>query len=154
MALLAMRHIFDPRPADSLPRILRLLETVARTRSGLRALEAVMRYFSASERVEEKDLREALTSVFPDEGEKLMVSVAEKYIREGIQKGKRQGSTEMARKNLIEVLEARFGNVPVSVAERIREVEDVGLLRGLHKKAVTIESLERFQEALESVSEG
>jgi len=153
VGLLAMRHIFDPQPADSLSRILRLLETVAGTRSGLRALEAVMRYFAASERVEEKELHEALATVFPDEGEKLMISMAEKYIREGIKEGKRQGSAETARADVLEVLEARFGDVPVSVAERIRETEDVGLLRSLHKKAVTIESLGRFQEALEGVSE-
>ena len=152
--LLAMRHIFDPRPADSLPRILRLVATVARTSSGLRALEAVMRYFSASERVEERELHEALTTVFPDEGEKLMVSMAEKYIQEGIKEGERRGSAATAREDILEVLEARFGGVPVSVAERIRGSEDVGLLRSLLKRAVTIESIERFQEALERVSEG
>jgi len=150
VALLAMRHIVDPRPADSLPRILRLVATVARTSSGLRALEAIIRYFAASERVEENELHEALTSVFPDEGEKLMVSMAEKYIQEG----ERRGSAATAREDLLEVLEARFGGVPVSVAERIQEAEDVGLLRSLLKKAAIIESLERFQEALERVSEG
>ena len=150
MRLLAMRHIVDPRPVDSLPRILRLVATVAQTSSGLRALVAVIRYFAASERVEERELHEALTSVFPDEGEKLMVSMAEKYIKEG----ERRGSAAATRELVLEVLEARFGVVPVSVAERIRGAEDVDMLRSLHKKAATIESLERFQEALERVSEG
>jgi hypothetical protein len=144
-----MRHIFDPRPSDRFPRILRLLETVVRTRSGLRALEALVRYFDASGRVDDDELREALTTVFPEKGAKLMGSMVEKWTQEG----KRQGSTATTRELVIEVLEARFGGVPASIVERIGRTDDIGTLKALHREGVTVESLEQFQDALERVSE-
>jgi hypothetical protein len=100
--------------------------------------------------VEEQELHEALMTVFPDEGEKLMVSMAEKWIQEG----KRQGSTEITRELVLEVLEARFGGVPASIVERIERTDDIDTLKELLREGATVESLERFQEVLGKISGG
>ena len=96
----------------------------------------------------EKEVREALEGL-PIEGEKLMGTLAEKWFQEGIEKGIEKGAAQTARKAVLEVLEARFGSVPESVAEWIQGAEDVGMLQALLKEAATAESPERFRKALE-----
>ena len=60
----------------------------------------------------------------------------------------RLGELRMLRKNILEVLKVRFGDVPDEfnkILDRIREVE---LLENLHRQAVTIASLEDFETLL------
>jgi plasmid replication initiation protein len=116
----------------------------------MEALEAVLRYFaSASDRVGAAELREALDEAFPDQGEKIMSTLAERWIDEGKRQGLQQGSAATAREAVVEALEARFDVVPRSVLERIEETDDVAVLKMLHKKAIMAESLEDFRKALE-----
>lgn len=52
--LLALRRTFDEDLGQRIPRILAMLMPVARTRTGLQAVEALLRYFSAvGERLDE-----------------------------------------------------------------------------------------------------
>ena len=55
----------------------------------------------------------------------------------------------MAKEALADTLEARFEVVPRSLLERIEGLDDVAVLKILHKQAVTAESLEDFRRALE-----
>ena len=82
-----------------------------------------------------------------------MSTLAERWIEEGkqqgLQQGLQRGSAATAREAVVEALEARFDVVPRSVLERVEGVEDVAVLKMLHKKAVTAESLEDFRKALD-----
>ena len=80
-----------------------------------------------------------------------MASVVEKWIGQGIEQGIEQGSTATAREALLEVLRARFGGVPATVAEWVASQKDVEILRGLLKEAATTGSLEAFQRAVKRV---
>jgi hypothetical protein len=43
----------------------------------------------------------------------------------------------------------RFGEVPPTLIERINAIEDVSVLKQLHRQAIAIPSIEEFQQLLE-----
>ncbi|MBD2085748.1 transposase [Trichocoleus sp. ST-U3] len=63
-------------------------------------------------------------------------------------RGIRKGIVQNSRENVIEVLETRFETVPSSIAESINNLEDSAVLKQLLKRAITISSLEEFQQAI------
>jgi hypothetical protein len=50
--------------------------------------------------------------------------------------------------DIIDILEIRFGEVPNELVDAINQVEDADLLKTLHRRAVTIESLFDFQQSI------
>jgi flagellar biosynthesis/type III secretory pathway protein FliH len=90
---------------------------------------------------------------FPEQGEKIMSTLAERWIeegkRQGLQQGLQQGTAAAAREAVVEALEARFDVIPRSLLERIEQTEDPAVLKMLLKKAVTSPTLEDFRAALE-----
>ncbi|HLO86038.1 MAG TPA: hypothetical protein VK203_13670 [Nostocaceae cyanobacterium] len=66
------------------------------------------------------------------------------FERDGIM----QGSLQATRENIIEVLETRFGNLPEQLKNQINVLNDLQMLKSLHKQAITIASLEDFEQLL------
>jgi len=64
--------------------------------------------------------------------------------RIGIKKG--------IRESVIDNLEVRFQVVPQSIAEALEEIEDVSVLKMLHKKAVTVGSIDEFMQFLKETN--
>ena len=129
--LLALKHVFDPDVGVRLPEIVGLLREVARSPTGLAALEAVLRYLtSATDAVDEPALRQALNEAFPAFGGTIMPTLMEQWtkrahqrgleqgIEQGIQRGIQQGQTEGEAALLLRLLERRFG--PLSPRHRAR----------------------------------
>ena len=83
----------------------------------------------------------------------LMVeSVAYELIKEeGLREGMERGMETRLREDVLEVLEVRFGRVPVEVEEQVRRLRGQETLEGLHRKAILVQSLEAFGEVLSSV---
>ena len=77
-----------------------------------------------------------------------VTSVERIGIKKGLQQGLQQGSFETSREDIIEILKTRFKNVPGSIVTALNSTEDLSLLKDLLKKAVTITSLDEFQEDL------
>ena len=69
--------------------------------------------------------------------------------QDGIIEGKIQDAREM----VLEILDTRFEAVPRSVMKKIEEIEDLTVLKSLHKKAILVESVERFNEIMMKVLE-
>jgi predicted transposase/invertase (TIGR01784 family) len=137
---LAMLHVFDD---DLKPRALRLLEElrpVASTEAGKEAVVALLHYFgNARDRADRSDLLDAVGEAFPGpEGDRIMVTIADEWIQEGI------------RQSIEQVLEARFQGVPGPVRERLGRIEDIRALQEVLRTAATAESLEAFGQVLES----
>ncbi|MBD1890063.1 transposase [Coleofasciculus sp. FACHB-SPT9] len=63
-------------------------------------------------------------------------------------RGIRKGILQNSRENIIEVLETRFETVPSSIVESVTSIEDPALLKQLHRRAITISSVEEFQQAI------
>lgn len=153
--LLALRRTFDEDLGQRIPRILAMLMPVARTRTGLQAVEALLRYFSAvGERLDERTLREAVEQVDPAGGDRIMATLAEKWIKDGVEQGIRQGmqqgSVATAQEFLLAVLSTRFQRIPRPLRQRIQMLNDVNLLRNLVEAAARADSIEGFREDLET----
>ena len=69
-------------------------------------------------------------------------------MQRGIQQGIQQGAVQTAREAVLEVLSLRFQAVPPSLSERIHQLEDLSVLKELHRKAITVRSLKEFEENL------
>ncbi len=68
--------------------------------------------------------------------------------QEGILQGIQQGQIGSVRDSVIEVLEIRFGDVLNDVLEVIGRIENIAILKHLHKKALTASSLQEFAQSL------
>ena len=77
----------------------------------------------------------------------------QKGMQQGMQQGMHQGVLDQSRQGVIDALEARFELVPRSIAAIIQEIDEPAVLKALHKKAVTIDSLDSFREFLTKVLE-
>ncbi|KYC38201.1 transposase [Scytonema hofmannii PCC 7110] len=60
----------------------------------------------------------------------------------------RVGMLKVQREYLIDTLETRFGEVPPELMEKIENLYDMPVLKQLHRQAITIGSLEEFQQLL------
>jgi hypothetical protein len=65
-------------------------------------------------------------------------------LQAGLQEGRQEGRQQAKRESLLRVLEARFGEVPYTLRERVGAVEDDALLSQWLTHAATAPSLEAF----------
>jgi hypothetical protein len=76
-------------------------------------------------------------------------------IERGRTEGIAEGMIEKGRESTIAILENRFDSVPTSLVETINQINDEVVLKILHKRAITIASLEEFQEFMnQQLSDG
>jgi hypothetical protein len=68
--------------------------------------------------------------------------------KKGRKIGKEIGIMSRSREAVLEILEMRFGRIPMSLSSAVNGLEDLATLKDLHKEAVTTASLEAFEEAL------
>jgi hypothetical protein len=62
--------------------------------------------------------------------------------------GHKEGHQEGRQEALLDILEVRFERLPETLIEAIKNLKDTLLLSELHKKAVLVESLEKFEQLL------
>ncbi len=68
------------------------------------------------------------------------------------QEGIEEGKVEIAREDVIEVLAVRFGDIPSNVLENINRINDVSVLKRLHRNAIAISSMEAFVELINEIN--
>lgn len=74
------------------------------------------------------------------------VTFAERYGRkEGRKEGRQEGRLQTLREDILDILEARFGEVPGEVREKIETLSDEARLKSLHRRAALTSSLEDFR---------
>lgn len=85
----------------------------------------------------------------PDERErKGIMEIVTSWMEKGIERGMQQGMLQKAREDILEVLEARFGEAPYELRERILAVTQEAELKRLHRQSALAESLEAFRAKL------
>jgi hypothetical protein len=147
--LLLLKHIFDERLAERLPGILILLQQLTRQKTGLEFLETLLRYVSvATDKVSNTQLIYAVEAVFTDVGDEMMPTIASKWIEQGLE----QGLEQATRQDILEIVEVRFGYVPEEVETAVTSITHLPTLRSLLRLAITVESLEAFQEQLDALN--
>ena len=69
-----------------------------------------------------------------------------------VEKVVQQSILQTARKSVIQVLKIRFGDIQPTLAASINKIDDPGRLELLHEKAITVESVEQFEQILQDTS--
>ena len=69
---------------------------------------------------------------------------------DGIEKGLKEGTLQNARKSICKVLEVRFSEVPDNITATLDEIDNTEWLEQLLEQAVTVASLEAFEQLLAS----
>ena len=132
--LLALKHVFDPDLGVRLPEIVGLFRDVARSPTGLAALEAVLRYLtSATDAFDEPALRQALDQALPTLGGTIMPTLMEQWTerarQQGVQQGIQQGQTQGEAALLVRQLERKFTRLPAKYRTRVEAADAHTLLR-------------------------
>lgn len=75
--------------------------------------------------------------------------------RKGYERGLEEGMQQVlqtAREDVVEVLQIRFGKLPHNLTEKLTQLNQLALLKTLHKQAVTIGSVALFEQFLRDKS--
>jgi flagellar biosynthesis/type III secretory pathway protein FliH len=112
-------------------------------------------------------LRQTLTEYEEEQKMSYISSIEQIAIKEGLQKGMEQGLQQglqqdlqqgieqgilqKAQEDILEVLTVRFGEVAQRLSEVVGNLTDATMLKILHRQAITIESLDKFEQVLESL---
>ena len=73
--------------------------------------------------------------------------------QDGISEGIQLGKVQEAREAVLEILDLRFEVVPHSLMKKIEGIENLSVLKSLHKKAILVDSIEQFKELLSKLLE-
>ena len=77
-----------------------------------------------------------------------MSNLEREWLKEGKKEGQEEGKLSEARSAVLEALDAKFDRAADTVADYIKGLNDVALLRALLRRAVTAPSLDDFRNQL------
>lgn len=143
-ALLLFKYILRPELRERLPGILGLLNTFVTKRRGLEYLEIMLKYIlhaSPTDAISYEELKRTVTEALPHIGGHIMPTIADVLREEGV--------VQNAREAVLEILEVRFGAVPLALKEDIQGISDPTFLKALLRKAIQSPSLKDFETLLE-----
>ncbi|HLX63158.1 MAG TPA: hypothetical protein VKX17_17945 [Planctomycetota bacterium] len=69
-------------------------------------------------------------------------------LKEGLKEGLNKGILQTNRANIVELLRARFGRVPLAMGKAVRSIDDPIVLKSIFRNAVKCESLDEFKRVL------
>ena len=69
-------------------------------------------------------------------------------LEQGLEQGLERGRLQGFRSDVLDVLEIRFGTVPVEVRAKVEGMHDDVALKSLHREAVIVESINAFKAML------
>ena len=156
-ALLAMKYVWDDGIIDAIPKIQQIIDEFGKINTGAGLWMSLFRYIIQAARVEDEEaFEQAVANI--DLGGDTMGTLAEKWFREGeqkgiekgledgmqkgIQKGRLEGSLEV----LLDLLEIKFGRYDAELAAKIKGLDTMDAIdatRGAIKSADTIEDLKK-----------
>ncbi len=151
-ALATLRAIFDPDLHEQLPQLIKLIFALEEEHTGLEYIKLVLYYLSkATEKVSREQLQQVLLQQ-GSQGEKLMGTIAQEYIREGIEigieKGIETGIERNLRENIAEILAVRLGVPEETYALLLERITERDALRRLLLLASTAVSPTEFETGL------
>jgi len=73
----------------------------------------------------------------------------EEAFKEVMEKGIVSGEVKASKEMMIETLEERFDIISVGLVNKINEIENPMVLKGLRRQAIRCKSLEEFEKILE-----
>lgn len=165
VALLLLKHIFDPDLASRLPSILGLMHDLFEQRQddGLRYLRTFLRYvMSASEKVTRKNLETIVIQALSNyaKGGEVVMTLAEQLQKEGyeqgMQQGMQRGMQQGMREGLIEgialSLDLKFGENGLALMPFIQTIHNLEQLHIIKNAIKTSQTLAELQAVVLSCS--
>ena len=143
----ALRH--GPRsPLQGVAECLRLLTTLRLDPARVRLISGFIDTYLRLNAAEELRFKAQVAKV-PDEQQKhhvmeIVTSWMEIGLKQGRQEGRQEGLLHEAREGVLEVLEARFGEVPYTLREQILGLVDPAELKRHHRQAALVNTLADF----------
>jgi predicted transposase/invertase (TIGR01784 family) len=148
MCLLLLKNIYDPVLPELLPGIFSLARDLADVRTAVQYLYVALRYLSvAAEQVTKEELSAAYHEVMRDQGDEIMPTLAQQWIEEGREEGKKQALFS----SILDLLRVRFDASPAGLTERLSAIEEPETLSLILRQAAMAESLADFESYLDSL---
>jgi len=154
-----LKYVFRAELKEEVWRILELLAQLSQRENGLQYVKAVLWYLCAStDQIQPEDLRKALDATFPKEGDTLMPTIAEQWIKEGekrgLQRGLQRGREEGLREGEVEgllngveaALEIRYGKQGLSLFPEIKQRADTEMLKAIIEAVRQGRSLDELRQ--------
>ncbi len=142
-ALLLMKYIFHPNLHEYVPMILRVLKEARHQHDFMDFFEAFLLYlFNSLTKDTHREIEKTVHIEFPIEGEQVMPTIADMYREQGREEGLVKGITKLLR--------SKFDNLPLPLEERIHSVHDLSALETIMDIAIESETLDEFQQKMES----
>jgi len=148
---LLFKHIFDPDITDKLPGILSLLKELSQKETGIEYIESLLRYLlSTVEEISAEGMKTILKQSLPDINGDLIMTLAEKWKKEGFDQGIRQGVHQGVHQGLLEGIELalilKFGKTAenkklLKVMKNIQSVDRLKQIKSAILEAKTITEL-------------
>ena len=88
---------------------------------------------------------------FEEESSMPYILSFERNAERKVHQARLEGILQKGREDVLEVLRIRFENLPSSIELVINQIEDDSVLKALHRQAVTIASLEEFEQQVARV---
>ncbi|MCB9130605.1 MAG: Rpn family recombination-promoting nuclease/putative transposase [Anaerolineales bacterium] len=160
VALTVLKYIWYDDLRPHLLEALRLMSESARTQSTMEFLASLLTYVvTATDKMSSEDLREVLVEVFPEEGELIMNTIAERWIEQGMQQGMQQGLKQGRESGMHEGLrkgylaaielgiELRFGADGLRLMPEISQIDDLDVLQTIQKAIKKAETLNEVRSS-------
>jgi hypothetical protein len=158
LSLSLFRHIRDEGFLDFFRRIIGLLAELRSRKTGLEYIETILRYVYYVRSEDEWDgVVDLLRQADPVIQEVAMRTIAQHLMEQGEARGEARGEIKGLEKGkiheahdvLIELLEEQFGVIPLSLTEKLQQVQSYELLRMLRRQRKTCQSLDDFARLLQ-----
>lgn len=153
IGLLVLKYIFDPLLRDRLSDIFTLFADLAETKTALEYLGTVLYYIGkANTNLAPQEMVAAVQAALNEKGSEIMQTVADYWVKQGLEQGLEQGieqgRVQTLRENILELLQMRFGILPNQVVNQINTFSNPDVLRQLLRQAFTAETLAGFRQSL------
>ncbi|HAN74749.1 MAG TPA: hypothetical protein DCQ51_18960 [Planktothrix sp. UBA8407] len=70
--------------------------------------------------------------------------------RRALARGKEIGAKETSQQSIFDLLEIRFGTLPERLIQTLKQIDDMTVLKQLHLQTISVNSLEEFQQLIDS----
>jgi flagellar biosynthesis/type III secretory pathway protein FliH len=117
-------------------------------------LRVVVVYVSTTKEVTTKQVSDAISTAFKDDGGTIMSGFVQDLIEQGKQQGLQEGLHEgqqALRSTILDLLMLRFDPAPPSITKRVGEMTNLEELKLLARQAGTAESLTDFEQYLNTL---
>lgn len=136
-----LKSIHDNDFEDQLPHFLNPLKKSIEHEDTKRFLAYVIEYICGSSKMSEKDIVSIVDDIFSKSGKDIYTHVHEQLFFQGV--------IHQAREGIIDVLTVRFETIPSKIVDTLEAIEEIDIMKILHKQAVTSSDMDEFEEVLE-----